>query len=278
MQLGVYDPRGLFRNATNLTYEHVFLNWSGYTPGTAYNAALGATNRGRTLLLTVLPFTDFALASSSATLLSDIAAGLYDATINALAADLASARVSVYFRWGPGMELPANRGVYDWATNDPNGYIAAYRYVVNRLKILLPSAFPATYIWSPDGAANAFLYYPLGDVVDIIGISAYSYAPYDTFVYGNPQAFSDIVSAKFNAAATADATKNVFVCEMGAAGVFGDFAYKNNWIANALSIASSFFTATSFLTGLIYFADSSLLPYGSFGNPNFICSPSVWTF
>ena len=278
MDLGVYDPRSLFREATNLTYEHIFLNWAGYIPGTAYNAATQVAARGRTLLLTVLPFTDFSKASSNATLLSDISAGMYDDTISALAADLGSARQSVLFRWGPGMELPSNIGIYDWAVDDPTAYIVAYRYVVGLLKKLLPAAFSASYVWSPDGAANAFLFYPGGDAVDLIGLSAYSYVPSDNLSFGAPQSFQMLMNSKFNAANTADPVKNVIVCEMGAAGAPGDFSYKNNWIANALAIAPTYFDSNSALTGLVYYADSSLLAYGTFGNPNFIASPSVWTY
>jgi beta-mannanase len=278
MNLGVYDPRGLFRAATNLTYEHVFINWGRYVPGTAYHAVVGASGRGRTLLLTIFPFTDPKKASSTSTLLSDVVSGIYDDTISAIASDLASARASILLRWGPGMELEANLGRYDWATTNPNSYIVAYKYVVSLFKTLLPASFPATYIWSPDGQPNASNYYPGRELVDLIGLVAYSYAPYDNFLYGSPQDFVTIMNAKFNAAFLSDPARDVLLCELGAAGNPGDFAYKNTWIANALANASIYLSANSALIGLVYYADSSMYAYGQFGNPNFICSPGVWTY
>jgi beta-mannanase len=98
--------------------------------------------------------------------LSDIVAGRYDAPLQSLAATLNDCAGQAFIRFGQEMEIPE---LYPWYSQQPERYIAAYRYVYRMLNAQVTTEM--TWIWSPAGNFTADLYYPGADVVDYVGFT-----------------------------------------------------------------------------------------------------------
>jgi beta-mannanase len=266
--LGVYDPNGTFNKVTDQAIENVFISWSQYRSSTVTSAMQAAQSRNRWLLLTLEPWSDPKITANPNNLLSDVVAGKYDKTIQAVCTDIKKANHQLFVRWG--QEMEQNFGRYRWSTTVPANYIAAYRHVVNKMKLLLP-ANTAYYVWSPTGNADAPQYYPGPDVIHYIGLSVYSFAAWDTYYYGAPQSFKTIMDAKYHVAYICNPSTPVMVCEMGAYSS-SDSSYQNNWIAGALSVAPDY----SNLRSLVWFVCKDPASWGAFGNPDFTIKPSQW--
>jgi beta-mannanase len=264
--LGVYDFAGGFENA-NLDIENQFISWCQYQPGTVYNAIEGAASRRRELLLTLEPWSDGFFKSS---LLKDVVAGKHDAVLTVVCADIRRAGRPLYVRWGHEMEQ--NFGRYPWSTKEPAAYVAAYRHVVLKMRSML-QGIPVKFIWSPAGNANARAYYPGCDVVDAIGLSVYSYAQWDRWVYGSPQSFKQLMDAKYHVASLCNREKPVIICEMGAYSA-SDPGYKARWVADALSVAHAHYYPQ--LKGLVWFNARDPASWGFAGRPDFRVSPAIW--
>ena len=98
--------------------------------------------------------------------LGDIVAGHYDTQLQSLAATLNKCAGQAFIRFGQEMEISE---LYPWYSQQPERYIAAYRYVYRMLSAQATTEM--TWIWSPAGNFTADLYYPGADVVDYVGFT-----------------------------------------------------------------------------------------------------------
>lgn len=117
----------------------------------------------------------------SAVLLTDIAAGVYDAHIDQMLAGMAAyTNGEVICRWGHEMNGNFNVWSAAWTganagCTDPSQYIAAWRYVVTKGRAQAPNV--KWFFCANGGDVGAFpmeSYYPGDSYVDIIGFDAYN--------------------------------------------------------------------------------------------------------
>jgi beta-mannanase len=182
---GVYDPARDFRNDSYIGVESLFLPWHGGDPNWLRQVDAYAFDRGRTVMVTLEPFSWTATTQQRPkNLRRDILAGRYDATIDAFCGVVGSMRSPVWLRWGHEMESRSDR--YPWAGWWPPNYIAAYRHIVARCR---QSAPDAKYVWSPRGDADLADYFPGRDYVDIVGVSLYGLQSYQRLTGGSDQGF-----------------------------------------------------------------------------------------
>ncbi len=97
--------------------------------------------------------------------------GIYDEIIDSIAFIIKAMDVPVYLRIGYEFDNPGNN-------NDPEKFVAAYKYVVDRLRA--KGTTNIAYVWHSFAAGGPFAkYYPGDDYVDWVGISLFGhmYAP-----------------------------------------------------------------------------------------------------
>lgn len=182
---GVYDPAHDFRNDSYIGVESLFLPWHDGDPEWLREVDAYAFDRGRTVLVTLEPFSWTATTQPPPERLrTDILAGRYDATIDKFCGVIGAMRSPVWLRWGHEMEARSDR--YPWAGWLPQNYIAAYRHVVARCR---QSAPDIKYVWSPRGDVGLAAYFPGRDYVDIVGVSLFGLQSYQRRTSGSDQGF-----------------------------------------------------------------------------------------
>lgn len=150
--------------------QHVFIDWDDSKKLAL--ETLKAAQKNNTLLVTIEPRTK----AEGEELLHGITAGYYDATLLKITEVIAAAPQPVYVRFAHEMELV---DLYPWGGQAPYSYIAAYRHVVEYMRI--HGAHNAKWVWSPAGNSDAVYYYPGDDVVDVVGTTIL----YDQYWYGS---------------------------------------------------------------------------------------------
>lgn len=267
---GVYDYNRTFTTAPGISYELLFVeSWAA--PDTFYpqeastlTAALSViAKRGRTPILSVQPFHSDAVGSA-ASLLPDVAAGKYDAIIAHLSASVKAYGGPVLIRWGHEMDFPQNVGRYDWATNNPAAYIAAYRHVISLFSRYLGSH--AAYIWSPGGAANANDYYPGDAYCNYIGCTLFSWSS-AALKWIQDSSFTRIFGPRYKALAVHG--KKVIICEFGVA--------TSDDQAAGIAAATAAFPTFPQLAAVIYFNSRDNVSWWPGGSiPDWSISPALW--
>jgi endoglucanase len=266
--VGIYDPSGAFDDIRQ-DIQHDFIYWAQYQPETIYNAIEAAKSRERLLLLSFEPWADPNITPNPANLLSDVVARKYDAVIRQACSEIARAGQPIFVRWGH--EMDQNYGRYPWSDqNDPQLYVAAYRHVIGLMKQHLVS-HGVHFLWSPAGNPHAPQYWPGPDVVDIIGLSIYSYAEWDISYYGRPQNFKTIMDAKYHVAYICDPSMPVFIAEMGAYSSENP-DYQKWWVAEAKELAPYYPS----LLGMCYFNCKDPAEWPGAGYPDFTITPAIW--
>ncbi len=235
--LGVYDYYGTFgsfNSRTDLTYDVTFFWWSAwYVKGSVYAACNAARSRGRIPVITVQPNHDPAIGTA-ANLLTDVAAGRYDAKIRLIASEMVAYNGPVIIRFAHEMDLPTNAtqngGRYDWAIPTQGvaspAYIAAWNRAINLFRSLVRQAKA---MWSPAGQPWCNAYYP-GAVVDYVGLSCYSFPSYDLKFYGRVRPYHELMQQKYGTVYVH--YKPVILAEFAAAALTG---YQATWVAAALT-------------------------------------------
>ncbi len=168
--IGIYDEPNTHSLMTKPHIQHVFIDWNN--PSMLAQSELQALESNNTLLATIEPRSE----QDGNKLLEDITLGSYDAKLADLAKTVAASSQTIYIRFAHEMDLA---DVYPWGGQTPSSYIAAYRYVVNYMKI--HGAGNIRWVWSPAGNYEAWSYYPGYDVVDVIGTTIL----YDQYWYGS---------------------------------------------------------------------------------------------
>jgi len=224
INLGAYDPAGLFQHEPTVTIEHVFVSWANYHSGDLLRQLHAIRNKGRRPLVSVEPWSDNAITSLNSSLLADVVKGKYDRTIRALASDITEFHEPTYVRWGHEMENVTGR--YPWAVHDAELYKKAYRHFVTGCRLY---AHNVSYIWSPAGDKGCERYWPGSAFVDFVGLSVFSFPQFELRYYHKIRSFSEQMSEKYQRIAAF--RKPVIIAEFG---VTGDRNFQEAWLQAAL--------------------------------------------
>ncbi|MDB5259096.1 MAG: glycosyl transferase [Candidatus Taylorbacteria bacterium] len=236
---GAYDPSEVFQGK-QLAIEHVFISWNSYGKGSIARDLAGIEGRGREPLLTIEPWLDPSV-SSSTDVLSDVAAGIYDSKINDMCSEIAASEAPVFVRWGHEMETISNRSRYPWAVEDAPKYQRAYRHFVEQCRA---SAKNVLYVWSPAGDKGLERYWPGSEYVDSVGISIYGFPEWDLHYFKKVRSFAEIMKEKY--ARVEKYRKPIMIAELGVA---GDKAHQLTWMLIALDELRGF----PLVTNAVYF-------------------------
>jgi len=238
--LGVYDPAGDFAQTSQIKIDHHFVTWRLDNADELVAALSEAKQKNRFPMITLEPWPWEWNGMTRASLLSDISAGKYDGTIERIMEVLKKeSPQKVLFRFAHEMEI-VNQ--YPWSKADAEGYVAAYRHVVDlarqrQVKNLL-------LVWSPAGFPNAREYWPGEDYVDYIGLSIYATPEWNGGIAPSGQnlSFEQLMSAKYWFAQ--EYRKPLIVAE---AGVNGTPQQKQEWLANIINVLPSFPKVKAFI-------------------------------
>ena len=245
---GAYDPHGDYTNDANSKIEHLFLPWEDVDLATLSVADDYAQQRGRSLLITVEPWSwarDWRVSPEN--LLSGILAGRYDANMSAVCSAAAQLKSPVTIRWA--QEMDDKTGQFTWAFWNADGYVKAYRHVIDVCRKDLPNA---KYMWSPQGDEGLQAYYPGDKYVDVIGLSVFGYQPYDKLEVGHDTTFVERTKPGYDR--VAGFGKPIVIAELG---YEGDDNYVRNWASEANKPHAEF----PAMTAVVYFNDKEVYPW-----------------
>ncbi|HEV7317250.1 MAG TPA: glycosyl hydrolase [Ensifer sp.] len=247
--IGVYDPHDAVADSDALALEHVFVYWQKPDRALIKRKMAIAARQGRTLMLSVEPYTHAAdWRSGGERLFADIGKGRFDREIRDVCTRAAGFGGPVYVRWGHEMEQPSKR--YPWARRDSEGYKQAYRYFVGKCRELAPEA---RYVWSPIGNRNLRAYYPGDDVVDAIGIPVWGLQKMDVDYWGHERSFREALKEKYQR--VSGFGKPIMIAELG---VSGSADYKRAWYQEILD-PQTYRRSFPLLTTVVFFNDKE--PY-----------------
>lgn len=263
IDLGAYDPHGDFGSDAKVKIEHLFLPWEDVDLSTLSIADEYALQRGRSLLITVEPWSwDVDWRVTSDELLAGILAGRYDANMASVCAAAAGLKSPVIIRWAQEMDETDNQ--FTWAQWTPENYIAAYRRMVTECRKQIKTA---KYMWSPKGNPELVDFYPGDEVVDIVGLSVFGLQAYDRGQFGKERTFAEALAPGYRLAEAFG--KPVMVAELG---YEGDDAYVRNWAENAAKRDPNF----PRLDAVVYFNDREVYPWPqNYGRPNWRVAGAV---
>lgn len=246
--LGVYDPHGDFTTDKTPAIEHLFLPWEDIDLATLPLADDYARARGRSLLITVEPWTwDQLRRLEPDELRRGIFAGAYDGIVDGLCSEVDKLEVPVTLRWA--QEMEDKNGRFIWSNWAPRDYIAAYRYFVERCRAKAPRA---RFMWSPKGDKGLAAYYPGDDVVDDIGLSIFALQQFDRDHFGRDRFFEERLKDSYDRVLPFH--KPIFVAELG---YVGELPYVDRWARESMGRNPLF----PELVGVAYFDDKEVFPW-----------------
>lgn len=248
MVLGTYDPYSDFTSDPTPRIEHLFLPWLDIDLATLSLADNYARERGRSIWITVEPWTwDQERRITPDELRNGIAAGEYDAVIDGLCGEIGRMQSAVTVRFAQEMEDKTGRFI--WSNWAPADYIAAYRYFVDRCRVGAPQA---KFMWSPKGDEGLERYYPGDDVVDVIGLSIFDLQQFDQDQFGRDRFFAERVKPGYDR--VVGFGKPIYVAELG---YVGDLKFVEQWAKDSLLKYAEF----PELIGVSYFNDKEVVPW-----------------
>lgn len=256
IDLGAYDPHGDFGNDADAKIEHLFLPWEDVDLSSLVIADEYALQRGRSLLITVEPWSwDVDWRVTSEELLAGILAGRYDANMAAVCSEAAKLKSPVTIRWAQEMDETDNQ--FSWAHWAPDSYRTAYQRMVTECRKHIQTA---TYMWSPKGNPELVDFYPGDEFVDVVGLSVFGLQDYDRATFGKERTFAEALEPGYRLADRFG--KPVIVAELG---YEGDQNYVRDWAETAADRNPAF----PKLTAIVYFNDREVYPWPkNFGRPN----------
>ncbi|MGO4910709.1 glycoside hydrolase family 26 protein [Pseudorhodobacter sp. W20_MBD10_FR17] len=256
LPFGIYDPYGEFSDVQDVAIEHLFLPWEDVFLPSLAEAERYTKSRGRSILVTIEPWTwSRDERNSPKTLQKGIADGTYDNTMRTVCAALATVDVPMTIRWA--QEMDDASGQFIWAGWTPQTYIDAYRQMINICRIAAPKA---KFMWSPLGTETMAAYYPGDDYVDVIGLSVFSLQPWEEATLGGVQSFDDIFGPRYQRALQFG--KPIIIAELG---YIGDIAHVTEWDDSVRTSAAKY----PELEAVVYFNQQEVYPWpDGFGLPN----------
>ncbi|AYG69819.1 MULTISPECIES: glycosyl hydrolase [unclassified Rhizobium] len=245
---GAYDPNGDFSNDPNPKIEHLFLPWEDVDLATLGVADSYARQRGRSLLITVEPWSwarNWRVTPDD--LFQAIMDGHYDANMASICSAAAKLKQPVTIRWA--QEMDEKNGQFTWAYWSPSQYVKAYKHAVDVCRRDLPSA---EYMWSPMGKEGLEAYYPGDRYVDVVGISVFGYQPFDQRVLGRDSTFVEATKPAYDRVKAFG--KPIVIAELG---YQGNEAYVHAWAEEAAKPHDEFKN----IVGVVYFDDREVYPW-----------------
>ncbi len=263
LPFGVYDPGGDYGDVQGIAIEHLFLPWEDVFLPSLAEAESYAAERGRTLLVTIEPWTWTRDERNSPIVLqAGISSGAYDDTMRTVCSALGSLERPVTIRWA--QEMDDHTGQFIWAGWEPDLYIAAYRRMMDVCREAAPDA---SFMWSPLGFENMAEYYPGDDYVDVVGLSVFSLGPWEKKILGEEQSFDDIFAPRYERALQFG--KPIVVAELG---YVGDADHVAMWEADVRTKGAQY----PELEAVVYFNQQEVYPWpDDFGYPDWRRSRNV---
>jgi len=220
LPFGVYDPNGAFADDPDVKIEHLFLPWEDVFLPSLYEADDYAFERGRSVLVTIEPWTwTRSERNTPEVLQAGIEAGEYDGNMDAICSILNEFKSPVTVRWGHEMEDES--GQFIWANWKPETYIRAYRRMTDVCRAAAPEV---DLMWSPLGYESLEDYFPGENYVDVIGLSVFGLQPWEKDILGEEQSFRDILLPRYERALQFGLP--IVIAEVGYS---GDPAYVEKW-------------------------------------------------
>jgi beta-mannanase len=259
---GAYDPHGDFADDRSVKIEALFLPWQDVDLTTLREADGYARQRGRTLLITVEPWTWSKTEHvSPPALLQGIMSGRYDGNIAAICDIVGTFKTPTTMRWAQEMEDPRLR--FSWQGWTGPQYVGAYRHFVDHCRASAPRA---KFMWSPKGLPGLESYYPGDAYVDSIGLSVFGLQPYDRDTFGRDRTFTQSLKTGYDLVTKYN--KPICVAELG---YVGKIDYVRDWAENTLKPDPGF----PRLDCLVYFDDKEVAPWPRYGLPDWRVTSNV---
>lgn len=258
IDFGAYDPHGDFAEDRNPKIEHLFLPWEDVDLSTLALADEYARERGRSLMITVEPWSwsiDWRLSPDQ--LYNGIMAGDFDANMAAVCSEAAKLKSPVTIRWGQEMDEDKEGWFkFTWAYWTPAQFVKAYRHAIT---VCRQHITDAKFVWSPKGKEGLKDYYPGDEYVDIVGLSVFGYQPYDNDVFGKDQTFAEALKPGYDR--VVGFGKPIMVAELG---YEGEPAYVRSWAEDVTKPHAQF----PDLIAVVYFNDREVYPWPNYGLPD----------
>lgn len=222
LKFGIYDPGSEFDKNDDFSIRHLYVSWSTFDADQLSAQLHSMTKSGFQPLLTIEPWPSY---DDKVQLLLNVSGGKYDETIDRIAKTLAGIEGEVYISWGHEMDQDLTQR-YPWSGRDPNEYIAAYRYVVDRLR--RQTSTKLIWVWAGVLKNGSLRYWPGDQYVDYIGLPIYSYPDWDRHYHGYIRDFRTMFEEK--RAIVQSLNKPLIITELGVGGS-GDFS--SFWLRQA---------------------------------------------
>ena len=218
---GLYDPQERLLQTPEVDAEHLFTDFDRIRDGRFDSLFRAAQDRGHATIVSFEPFYT-PIEESDRDVLRNVVAGRYDAELMQLFRTLRSARQPVWLRYAHEMEIPIER--YPWQSQDPQDYIASWRYVMAHDS--LPEGIRR--VWGPAGDRDSLEWYPGDAYVDLISIAIYGLPDKNITDPEKQESFEVIFKRKMWRMRFV--SKPVFVTEFG---VKGPEEYQTRWLEGA---------------------------------------------
>jgi beta-mannanase len=260
---GVFDPSHSLVDSVSLSTEHLFVNIMALKSGEFKKKFDSIMTRNRNAIVTMEPWKDENLKKDPQ-LVENILKGSYNNLFDQLYAVIGATGKTIYLRWLHEMEIPITR--YPWQSQNPIGYIKAYRYFVNYIRNKKPQHI--YFVWGPAGDRGSMEFWPGSDVVDYTSIAIYGLPDKNITDHNQQESFNKIFKRKYNRIWFAH--KPLFITEFG---VKGPASYKAEW----LSAAATTIEENKEITGVSYFNDTdNPKAWGNIEAPDWSVSPSAY--
>ena len=221
---GLYDPQERLLGTPEVDAEHLFTDFTRIRDGRFDSLFRAAQDRGHATIVSFEPFYE-PIEESDRDVLRRVISGAYDSELMQLFRTLRGARQPVWLRYAHEMEIPIER--YPWQSQDPQDYIASWRYVMDH------DSLPASLrrIWGPAGDRGSLEWYPGDDYVDLISIAIYGLPDKNITDPEKQESFEAIFNRKMWRMRFV--SKPVFITEFG---VKGPEDYQTRWLEDAAQV------------------------------------------
>ena len=261
LPFGVYDPEGRFENDNDVQIEHLFLPWEDVFLASLLEADAYAVKRGRSVLVTIEPWTwTRGERNTPETLIAGIANGEYDTNMQQICEVLSQFESPVTIRWA--QEMEDKSGQHIWADWDPETYIQSYKRMVDVCRVATDKVenVDFDYMWSPLGYERLSEFFPGKDHVDVIGLSVFGLQAWEREILGEEQTFRDILTPRYERAL--EFGLPIVVAELG---FVGDAGYVANWQNNVRQDLDGF----PELQAVVYYNQQEVYPWpDGYGMPD----------